>query len=309
MRRGYSVSIFSVQYPFVNEDYDWFGAKVYPLNGGNNKLKSYLVLERKLQQAMANVHKTNSIDVIHSFWLMQSSYWCLNISKSLSVPIVLSAFGQDVLPSNKYLNKILKSGVKVVCTSQKQKSYIKENKDVQVIELGVNGGVERKKIYDAVAVGSLIDLKNHSYFIDVIQKAKSENPSIKALIIGDGPLKLKLTEKIKNSGLAENIELTGELKREETLQKIAEAKVLVHSSAYEGFGLVIIEALASRTKVLSSDVGIASTLSEVSILKNDLEFDANELNRLLGSELKTAVLFSIEKTVDEYTKVYSELIF
>jgi glycosyltransferase involved in cell wall biosynthesis len=60
-----------------------------------------------------------------------------------------------------------------------------------------------------------------------------------------------LHKKIISLSLQDNIILTGELPNEMVLNIMSRSKILLHPSAYEGFGLVCLEALCAGAKVIS----------------------------------------------------------
>ncbi len=71
------------------------------------------------------------------------------------------------------------------------------------------------------------------------------------MLIGDGPEKTKLQTLIETHGLQSNIIMVGELPHPEVLQLMQRAKIFLHPSSYEGFGIVCIEALYGGCQVIS----------------------------------------------------------
>ena len=74
---------------------------------------------------------------------------------------------------------------------------------------------------------------------------------VKAVLIGEGPERMKLQSLITALGLQSNISLTGELSHPEVLQWMQRTKIFLHPSSYEGFGVVCIEALHAGAHVIS----------------------------------------------------------
>ena len=70
-------------------------------------------------------------------------------------------------------------------------------------------------------------------------------------ILGDGPDRDKIEKKIKKEGMENEIILLGNIKN--PYSWIKKAKMLVHSSKYEGLPTVLIEALILDKIVISSD--------------------------------------------------------
>jgi glycosyltransferase involved in cell wall biosynthesis len=80
---------------------------------------------------------------------------------------------------------------------------------------------------------------------------KRQGFNFKQLILGEGPTRASLTKKIINLGLQDNVSLAGSVDQPVNLVKDADTFIL--SSEFEGFGLVIVEALAAGTTVVSTD--------------------------------------------------------
>ena len=104
---------------------------------------------------------------------------------------------------------------------------------------------------DLLAAGSLIPLKQYDIFIEIIAEIKKELPTIKAVLIGAGTEKEKLQMIIKKTGLQSSVTLTGELSHIEVLEYMQRTKVFLHTSSYEGFGMVCLEALGAGANVIS----------------------------------------------------------
>jgi glycosyltransferase involved in cell wall biosynthesis len=74
------------------------------------------------------------------------------------------------------------------------------------------------------------------------------------LIVGDGPLRPVVDDAIREHGL--NIDMLGQQPRVEILRRMRDARLLVlPSQTYEGFPLVLAEALACGTPIVASRIG------------------------------------------------------
>lgn len=105
-----------------------------------------------------------------------------------------------------------------------------------------------------VAVGRLVFYKNLEIVIDAIRIARATNPKIKLIIIGDGPHRQKLEDKVKSLGLEASVRFAGHISDQEKTRIIAESAAMLFPSICEGFGLVILEAFLHGKPVLVSDV-------------------------------------------------------
>lgn len=103
-----------------------------------------------------------------------------------------------------------------------------------------------KKRFTLITIGRLVKEKNHSLIIDAIKDI-----DVDLWIIGDGELKYELEEKIKSLSIEDRVFLLG---REENPYKFLDkADAFVFASNYEGFPNVLIEALACKLPVISTD--------------------------------------------------------
>ena len=101
-----------------------------------------------------------------------------------------------------------------------------------------------------LAVGTLKDQKNHELLIDAFARV-TEKLDAKLVIVGDGPLKGALQRQIDALGLHDRVELAGHVSDPSAFY--ASANVFVLSSDYEGFALVIVEALHHGLGIVSTD--------------------------------------------------------
>jgi glycosyltransferase involved in cell wall biosynthesis len=103
-----------------------------------------------------------------------------------------------------------------------------------------------------IAVGELKSQKNFINLVDAIFFVKKNlNLDINLLILGDGVEKESIQNKINNLGLAENIYLAGWV--DDPLPYFDLADLFVLSSNYEGFGVVIVEAMSQGLNIVSTN--------------------------------------------------------
>ncbi len=100
-----------------------------------------------------------------------------------------------------------------------------------------------------VAVGRLSPEKDHATLIAAM--TRPELARLRLVIIGDGPERAALERQVREAELSGRIAFTGMLA--DPLPAMARAAVLVHTSRYEGFGNVLVEALACGTPVVATD--------------------------------------------------------
>ena len=78
-------------------------------------------------------------------------------------------------------------------------------------------------------------------------------PSIRAAIVGDGPLMADLKGRVSDLGLADNIEFLG--KREDVRSVLLDSREFILTSQTEGLSIAMIEAMAAGVVPVVADIG------------------------------------------------------
>ncbi|HZX09848.1 MAG TPA: glycosyltransferase family 4 protein [Acidobacteriota bacterium] len=102
-------------------------------------------------------------------------------------------------------------------------------------------------------VAHLADHKGHKYLIEAAGILKKKAPNIKLIIVGKGPLRMELDQKVKEVGVEDIVLFLGF--REDVPQIMASLDLFVLSSYLEGLGTSILDAMASHLPVVATDVG------------------------------------------------------
>lgn len=100
--------------------------------------------------------------------------------------------------------------------------------------------------------GRLVRQKAQDYLVDLAVELKKRNKNVKILIAGDGRLETKLRERARSSGVEDRIVFLGFMDNMKSFWDSIDIFVL--SSLWEGFGYVIVEAMANSKPVLAFDV-------------------------------------------------------
>jgi glycosyltransferase involved in cell wall biosynthesis len=105
-----------------------------------------------------------------------------------------------------------------------------------------------------VMIGRLERRKHYDHAIAAFKIVAKYRPNYKLVIIGDGPLRSELKHLVRKYGLEGNVFLLGSVDEETKIKLLSRAEALIHLGYPEGFGIVIIEALATGTPVIAYDV-------------------------------------------------------
>jgi len=104
-----------------------------------------------------------------------------------------------------------------------------------------------------VMTGSLVNKKNQFFLLDVVAHLKRDFPDVVLDLLGNGPNKEMIAQRIKERNLENNVFLRGNVLDVNTY--LHQAHVYTHSASYEPFGLVLLEAMAAKLPCIALDGG------------------------------------------------------
>lgn len=304
------MTILTFQFPYTSHPFYWHNFKVIPLNGKNQRTKKLWVWQKALR-TLKLLQKQKNIDVIHSFWIGECSMIGQRFAKRNNIKHIVTVMGQDAIIKNRYGNYIKPTITELVtlCLNHQQELYktyqLKSTIIPWYLDTGAFPNLE-KGTTDILGVGSLNKVKNYSKFIDVIAQLKNNIENLNVVLIGDGPQRAILQEKIISLDLEKTVTLTGRLPRENVLEHMARAKILLHTSAYESFGFVFLEALYSGLSIISKNTGMASP-SKFWKISSTIEEFSEACKTFLASQpkKKRILLDSKDETIGLYLKLYN----
>ncbi|MFH0837165.1 MAG: glycosyltransferase family 4 protein [Candidatus Aenigmatarchaeota archaeon] len=174
-----------------------------------------------------------------------------------------------------------------------------------------------KKSNHLVYVGRLVNYKNVDKIIQSMPAINKLFPKLELHIIGTGDQKPHL-EKLANK-LNANVKFLGYVSEEEKFQELKSAQAFISMSSVEGFGISVLEAMASGTPVV---IKTLPCYDEFCDSKNSLRITEQELSKtiinliknkslqktLTANGLATAKQFDWNNVVKKLEKVYESLI-
>jgi len=304
----FTITVISFHYPDKKTTYSWNGIPVIAL-GGSSRL-SKILLWKRAARVLKELHQQKRISVLHSFWLGECALIGNWFAQKKHISHFTTLMGQDALKQNGYAKILPIKKMKLVTLSQFHQHTFYQNHKVstEIIPWGValeDFPQSDEKNIDIIGIGSLIPLKNYALFIEIVSELSKIKP-INAVIVGDGILKPELEEKIRKLNLKNTIQLKGGLPYTETIKLLSGAKILLHPSAYESFGLVFAEALQSKTQIVSRKTGCIFE-TENWVTADSKEEMAQACLNLLEKPFSeiTPNPFLITKTVERYLKLYA----
>ncbi|MBC7696502.1 MAG: glycosyltransferase family 4 protein [Burkholderiales bacterium] len=252
--------LISLQYPFKKGWYMWNGIAVHAIGGKNKKHIFGLNTKRLAMQKLNELKEIYTIKGLISLWCIDTALVANKFALRNNFKHLIWIIGQDAKPTNGFVKKIKPKPEQLIAMSDFLQEEFKKNHQIEpqhVITNGINPKMfeplnVRERSIDILGAGSLIPLKNYNLFIEVIAEVVKQYPSLTVNIAGDGPEKNSLIDLIIQYKLQNNIELIGVKTHLETLSLMNQSKLFLHTSHYEGNSTVLMEALYSGCRVIST---------------------------------------------------------
>jgi len=108
-------------------------------------------------------------------------------------------------------------------------------------------------------VARLVPIKNHYEFFKAVERLVPEFPDIHFVVVGDGPLWEELVGFVNGQPYSSRVHFLG--MREDLVDIYGDLDLVVLTSKNEGLPVALIEALASGTPIVGSDVGATHELN------------------------------------------------
>lgn len=173
-----------------------------------------------------------------------------------------------------------------------------------------------------VAVSRLHRQKGISYLLQAVRLVRIENPAVRLVVAGGGPLGDRLGAELKALRLKDNATLLGE--RKDALDILATADLFVLPSLWEGLPYVLVEAAALGKPIVATDIdGVREVIrsgatgmlvpsrdpgalaASILFLLKDKTF-ADRLGEAARAEIPPG--FSVERMIGETEALYLEVL-
>jgi glycosyltransferase involved in cell wall biosynthesis len=173
-----------------------------------------------------------------------------------------------------------------------------------------------------VCVARFAPQKNHALLLKAFAQGPASNPNAHLVLVGEGDLRERLEEQVKNLGLARQAHFLG--LRTDIPEVLGAMDVFVLSSDYEGNPLSVMEAMASGLPIVSTAAGGVPDLFEsgkegLIVQPGDVQGLSNSMTSLLGNREARQSLgmaaarrarenFDVSTMVQAYEEVYENLV-
>ncbi len=310
--QGVELTIVALEYPFYTREYRWHGISILPCGGKNKWINKPITICKSIEYAKKE-HRIKPFDAVHSFWYGLPYLIGQQVATSLNIQHICTFMGQDVnIGFYRAALRFWRQNSILVTLSNFQQKKLWESSGISVpniIPWGLNPDDFSCQLpdpgsrpTDIIGVGALVPIKNWHLWLQALALVTKIHPHLRAELIGDGPERASLETTVRDMGLEGNIALKGAMPREEVLLHMAQAKILLHTADFEGFGYVLAEAAHLGCKVISTPVGCATEWASCATTVQDLAALAQQQ---LQKPLQTTVHVPVmTDTVRKYLDLY-----
>lgn len=227
--------------------------------------------------------RRHQINFIHCHWIIPQGFFVALLHKLTQTPFILTAHGGDVFSfkNNGLARNMSRFALRnsLLCTANTRATGQAVNEicnevSVKIIPMGVNTDLFNPDQYDEtiktklniqglflLSVGRFAEKKGFQYLIRAMPLVKKHHPEVKLALIGFGPMESELKQLVADLKLSDSVIMPGSFSGKELAAFFATADIFIGPSIIdssgdtEGQGIVFLEAMASGTAVIASDVG------------------------------------------------------
>jgi glycosyltransferase involved in cell wall biosynthesis len=205
--------------------------------------------------------------LIYAIYFVPHGVYAAIVGKWLHIPVVQEIIGTDrpLVNKSRFYKRLLSQAARIGVrggSSLYQLSTLGIPKEkffvsvaVNAIDFGLFKPDQTPKVFDCIYVGRIDQNKQINLLIDSFSEFTKEKNAFKFLVVGDGPMRETLEEKVANLGLREKIIFTGKKAYAEIPKFLNESRVFVMASAFEGLPVAMIEALSCGLPVIVPNIG------------------------------------------------------
>src|ERR1700744_5173864 len=250
------IEVLTFYHPGHRGSYDWRGLKVTSFDGSRQRGVRRPFFYRDIWKTLQDIRRESPILGLLSFWCGECALLGHYFGKRYGIRHLCWLCGGDARASNRLVRFIRPRPEELIAMSDFLVREFEKNHGVRPAHMITNAidptvfpplsGTERD--IDILGVGSLSRLKRYDLFVGVVRALRASFPNAQAVLCGDGEERERL---LAMKGAEDHIRLVGEKPHREALGLMQRAKVFLHTSDYEGFGVVCLEALYAGARVLS----------------------------------------------------------
>ncbi len=278
-------------------------------------------------------------DLLHTH-LVHADFYGAMASRRLGIPFVSTRHNDDryLLGPFRYLDRAFAAGVsRLIAISHAVRAFLIRSglpgdrietihygldelpaapSEKTPAEVGIPSGAPL-----VLTVGRLTEQKDHETALRAFALAREARPEAVLAILGIGPLEAETRRLIAELELGDAVFLPGRLEIGDWLER---AHVLLHSSRWEGFGMVLLEAMLAALPIAATRVSavpevVASGKTGLLVEAGDWQALGSAVEQLLGDlalatqmgeegYLRARRRFSVERMTNRTVALYESVL-
>src|SRR5437867_6205489 len=294
VERGTSVRVITCDFPNAPSEEIIDGVSVSRVDSGRVPESNFLLWIYHLNSQMISktieLFETERFDLIHAHdWVVGRA--AVELKNRLGLPLIstihATEIGRGGSLDGEYRRKVrdierllVEQSDGIICCSNYMLDHIQHvlgavKTKIRVIPNGVeasrfNNGHQPQLIPTGVSedrktilyVGRIVREKGIFTLLDAFEKLRKRGKDVSLVLVGEGPLKEDLAKEVLRRKLNDRVKLAGFVDEKKLVSLYNSSDAFVLPSHYEPFGMVVLEAMASRVPVVVSDVGGLSEIVE-----------------------------------------------
>jgi len=348
VKNGHEVNIIASKWPKSLQEHEKIGGiDIYRVHFAipRSSFKSWIVFSIRFPQTLLQIIRiirSTKVDIINVHYVAGNAFYVLLLNSLLRLPLVVSIHGSDI-KRNPYRSIILRWTLTMIL---KRSDFVTSNslsllRDAEMFcrgihskSLVVGNGIDLREfqelaMYEArdpyiLAIGRLVHAKGFDILLYAFKSVANYNPHIHLIVAGDGEERQNLELLTQQLGLTNKVKFIRITNREDIIRLLSGCQFFVLPSRREGFGIVILEAMASKRAVVATEVGgpaeiikdgengiLAKSLDSKSLAKAITYLLENpEMRKKMGENGRKLVeeKYTWDKIVSKYLKIYGEIL-
>ena len=345
--KGHEVHFISYSQPFR---LDFFSGNIYfhEVIIPDYPLFDYTPYELNLTSKLVDVVLHEKLDILHVHYAIPHASAAIQAKHILetygiNIPIVTTLHGTDItlLGKDKSFKPVIeyainKSDAVTAVSNDLRKetlSHFRINREIEMIPNFIDSNLYSQEVDEklrskiakkeekiVVHISNFRKVKRVEDVIKIFSKVQEKVPS-KLLMIGDGPERVKVERMCRKLKICNKVKFMGKLKSVEELLSVSDLFLL--PSETESFGLVALEAMASKVAVISTNSGglpevnvegVTGYLSEVGNIKqmsnNAIQLLSNndKLDKFKENAFVHSQKFDLPNILPLYECLYEKLL-
>ncbi len=230
----------------------------------------------RLTSRARSAAKRGGFDIVVGHFLYPTAVTARTAARAAGVPYMLVAHGTDVASVSadsrvaRTCREAMDEACLIVAVSEDLAGRVRAlgpRAPVAVCHMGVDTRRFRPRpdarrtlhldVIERVALfaGNLVRVKNVANLVAAFATLRAAGECDRLVLVGDGPLRDELEAQAEGLGVRDEVTFLGKLPNEDLPDWMNAADVFVLPSRNEGFGLVLLEAMACGTPVVGTAVG------------------------------------------------------